>query len=76
MPYHFDVDALGNIIKLKDRQINGITFVRNSAIPTKYGSVDEVELCLKILSTNCLCSLSLTLIFEYIEGPPRSALNI
>jgi len=40
--YHF-------IIKLKDRQINGITFVRNSAIPTKYGTVDEVELCLKIL---------------------------
>jgi hypothetical protein len=58
--YHF-------IIKLKDRQINGITFVRNSAIPTKYGTVDEVELCLKILSTNCLCSPSLTLIFEYIE---------
>jgi len=47
--YHFN-------IKLKDRQINGITFVRNSAIPTKYGTIDEVELCLKILSTNCLCS--------------------
>jgi len=44
-----------------------LTFVRNSAIPTKYGIVDEVEPCLKILSTNCLCSPSLTLIFEYIE---------
>ena len=88
MPYYFDVDALGNgrltvdskeyhfIINLKDRQINGITFVKNSAIPTKYGTVDDVELCLKILSTNCLCSPSLTLIFEYIERPPRSALNI
>ena len=67
--YHF-------IIKLKDRQINGITFIRNSAIPTKYGTVDEVELCLKILSINCLYSPSLTLIFEYIERPPRSAHNI
>ena len=66
--YHF--------INLKDQQINGITYVRNSAIPTKYGTVDEVELCLKILSTNCLCSPSLTLIFEYIERPPRSAFNI
>ena len=62
--YHF-------IINLKDRQINGITFVRNSAILTEYGTVDEVELCLKILSTNYLCSLSLTLIFSYIEHPPR-----
>jgi len=75
MPYYFDVDALGNgrltvdskeyhfIINLKDRQINGITFVKNSAIPTKYGTVDDVELCLKILSTNCLCSPSLTFNF-------------
>ena len=54
-------------------KINGITSVRNFAIPTKYGTVDEVELCLKILSTNCLCSPSLTLIFEYIERPPRRA---
>jgi len=67
--YHF-------IIKLKDRQINGITFVKNSAIPTKYGTVDAVELCLKILSTNYLCSSSLTLILEYIERPPRRAFNI
>jgi len=64
------------IINLKDRQINGITFVRNSAIPTKYGTVNEVELCLKILSTNYLYSPSLTLIFSYIERPPRRALNI
>jgi len=64
------------IINLKDRKINGITFVRNSAIPTKYGTVDEVEHRLKILSTNCLCSPSLNLIFEYIERPPRRALNI
>ena len=62
--YHF-------IINLKDRQINGITFFRNSAIPRKYGIVEEVELCLKILSTNCLCSPSLSLIFSYIERPPR-----
>jgi len=27
-------------INLKDQQINDITFVRNSAIPTKYGTVD------------------------------------
>jgi len=67
--YHF-------IINLKDQQIKGIAFVKNFAIPTKYGTVDEVELCLKILSTNCLCSPSLTLIFEYIERPPRKALNI
>jgi len=67
--YHF-------IINLKDQQINSITFVRNSAIPTKYETVDEVELCLKILSTNCLCSPSLTLIFSYIERPPKRALNI
>jgi len=39
--YHF-------IINLKDQQINGITFVKYSAIPTKYGTDDEVELCLKI----------------------------
>jgi len=39
----------------------------------KNGTVDEVELCLKILSTNCLCSPSLTLILEYIERPPRRA---
>jgi len=38
------------IIILKDGQINDITFGRNSAIPTKYGTVDEVELCLKTLS--------------------------
>ena len=55
--YHF-------ISNLKDQQINGITIIRNSAIPTKYETIDEVELCLKILSTNCLCSPSLTLIFE------------
>jgi len=67
--YHF-------ISNLKDRQIKGITFVKNSAISTKYGTMDEVELCLKILSTNCLCSPSLSLIFSYIERPPRSALNI
>jgi len=54
--YHF-------IINLKDRQINGFTFFRNSAIPKKYGTVYEVELCLKILLTNCLCSTSLILIF-------------
>ena len=35
--YHF-------IINLKDRQINGIMFIRNTAIPTKYRTVDEVEL--------------------------------
>jgi hypothetical protein len=35
--YHF-------IINQKDQQINSITFVRNSAIPTKYGTVDDVEL--------------------------------
>ena len=35
--YHF-------IINLKDRQINGIMFISNTAIPTKYGTVDEVEL--------------------------------
>jgi len=35
------------IINLKDRQINGITFVRNCAIPTKYGTIDEVELLFK-----------------------------
>jgi len=44
MPYRFDVDALGNgkfngipfhNQSKKDRQIKGITFVRNSAIPTK-----------------------------------------
>jgi len=69
MEYHF-------IINLKDQQINGITFVRNFAIPTKYETVEEVELCLKILSTNCLCSTSLTLIFENIEHPLRRALNI
>jgi len=40
------------IINLKNWQINDITFVRNSAIHTKYGTIDEVELCLKILSTN------------------------
>jgi len=40
--YHF-------IINLKDRQINGITFVRNYTITIKYGTVDKVELCLKIL---------------------------
>jgi len=67
--YHF-------IINLKDRQIKGITFVRNSAIPTKNGTIDEVELCLKILSINCLCSPSLTLIFSYIECPPERVLNI
>jgi len=67
--YHF-------IINLKNRQINGITFVKNFAIPTKYGTIDEVELCLKILPTNCLCTPSLTLIFEYIERPPRRELNI
>jgi len=67
--YHF-------IINLKDRQIKGITFVRNSAIPTKYGIINKVELCLKILSTNYLCFPSLTLIFSYIERPPRGALNI
>ena len=67
--YHF-------ISNLKDQQINGITIIRNSAIPTKYETIDEVELCLKILSTNCLCSPSLILIFEYIERPPRRALNI
>jgi len=58
------------------RQINGITFVRNSVIPTKYGTIDEVELCLKILSTNCLCSTSLSLIFSYIESPPKRELYI
>jgi len=74
MPYHFNIDAFSNgdsteyhfIINPKGRQINGITFVRNSAISTKYGTVDEVELCLKILSTNCLCSPSLSLIFFHI----------
>jgi len=39
--------------------------------PQTTGTVDEVELCLKILSTNCLCSPSLTLIFSYNERPPR-----
>ena len=63
MPYHFDVDALSNG---RFNRFNGIpfhhqsnrstllevfTFVRNSTIPTKYGTVNEVELCLKILST-------------------------
>jgi len=67
--YHF-------IINIRDQQINDITFVRNSAIPTKYGTVDKVELYLKILSTNCLCSPSLSLIFSYIERPPRRVLNI
>jgi len=33
--YHF-------VINLKDRQINGISFVRNSIISTKYGTVDKV----------------------------------
>jgi len=67
--YHF-------IINLKDRQINDITFVRNSAFPTKYRTIDEIELRLKILSTNCLYSPSLTLIFSYIERPPRKTLNV
>ena len=87
MPYHFDASTLlatvdspdsteyHFIINLKDRLINDITYVRNSAISTKYGTVDEVELCLKILSTNCLCSPSLSLVFSYIERPPRRALN-
>jgi len=35
------------IINLKDQQINGIMFVRNSRNPKKYGTVDEVEFCLK-----------------------------
>jgi len=61
--YHF-------IINLKERQINGITFVRNSAIPTKYGTIDEVELCLKILSTNCLCSLIINFNFFFIYCTP------
>ena len=43
--YHF-------IINLKDRQINDTMYIKNSAIPTKYGTIDEVELCLKMLSTN------------------------
>jgi len=64
------------IINLKDRQIKGIMFVKNSAIPIKYGTFDEVELSLKILSINYLCSPSLTLIFSYIKRPPRRALNI
>jgi len=68
MEYHF-------IINLKDRQINGITFVRNTAIPAKYGTVDEVELCLKILSTNYLCSLSLSLIFS-LNARQEEQLNI
>jgi len=37
------------------------------------GKVDKVELCLKILSTNCLCSPSLTLIFSYIERPAKKS---
>jgi len=53
-----------------------ITFIKNSVIPTKYGTVNEVELCLKILSRNCLYSTSLNLIFSYIECPPRRAINI
>ena len=53
-----------------------LRLLETPAIPTKYGTVDEVELYLKILSTNCLCSPSLTLIFEFIERPPRRALNI
>ena len=49
------------------KQINGITFVRNSAILTKYGTVDEVEFCLKILSTkDKLVNLTLFHIIKFL----------
>ena len=85
MPYHFDASTLlatvdspdsteyHFIINLKDRLINDITYVRNSAISTKYGTVDEVELCLKILSTNCLCSTSLTFNFFIYWTPAKKS---
>ena len=91
MPYHFDIDALSNSRfnrfnrisfhhqSKKDQQINGIMFVRNSAIPQNMEQSTKLNFVYKycqLIVSNYLCSASLNLIFEYIESPIKRTLNI
>jgi len=65
MPYHFDVDTLSNggfngiPFHHQSKKINKLmvlSLLETPQFPQNTETIDKVELCLKILSTNCLCS--------------------